>query len=294
MTAPHDDHVRRLVVLAAKQLGLDSRGLDLLHRHATAVYLLPVEGVVARVQFGDVAAVGRAVTLTRWLADHAVPVTEPAPGAGPVVVDSAAVSFWVHYPQPSPARVPPAALGRILRDLHGLLAPPVDLPVYRPLASLLDTVTTTEVLDPADRGWLLDTGAALLAAYDALDFPLGRGFVHGDAYPGNLLYDALRGRWLLSDWEEAAIGPRELDLANTYQGVRMGRTAADLDEFAAAYGYDLRDWSGLDTLRGLRDLHSIGAFLLRAAAGDRFAHDEVTHRLDVLRRGDPTTPWHTR
>ncbi|MGW7488995.1 phosphotransferase family protein [Streptomyces sp. NPDC054786] len=77
----------------------------------------------------------------------------------------------------------------------------------------------------------------LLDAYAHLDFPLGQGLVHGDAYPGKTLRDGSAAT--LGDWDEAAIGPRETDLANTFQGVRFGRTPAQLRAFSDAYGYDL-------------------------------------------------------
>ncbi|MEV4927880.1 phosphotransferase family protein [Streptomyces roseoverticillatus] len=59
--------------------------------------------------------------------------------------------------------------------------------------------------------------------------------MHGDAYPGNTLWDGESVR--LGDWDEAATGPRELDLANTHQGARFGRTPAAIDAFTSAYGH---------------------------------------------------------
>ena len=280
---------------AAHRAGLDSSGLTLLHQHATTIYLLPAANAVARVHSDNPAAATRAVTITTWLAEHGLPTTIPVPGTGPIVEGDRVITFWVHHPQPTPPPHPdPAHLGRLLRTLHQLPPPPLDLPTYRPLASLHDTIDIATCLTPDDRGWLTHTATELLHQYTALDFPLGSGHLHGDAYPGNMLYDTTTDTWLLSDWDETATGPRELDLANTYQGTRMGRTDTELDRFAAAYGHDLRHWPGLPTLRSIRDLHTLGSYIRRADNGDATAATELHHRLHVLQHSDPTTPWHPR
>ncbi|WP_211239253.1 aminoglycoside phosphotransferase family protein [Actinokineospora inagensis] len=293
MPDPTDDTTRDHVLVAAERRGLDARGLTLLHRHATAVYLLPAVDAVARVHAGEPAAAQRAITVTRWLVDRGLAVTEPL--TDPVVLgEDTTVTFWVHYPQTSAPGAPdPAALGRILRDLHQLPTPPVALPRHRPLASLRQTLATSTVLDPNDRRWLTTTADTLLDTYDTVHFPLGEGHLHGDAYPGNLVHDPTGHHWRLGDWDETCTGPRELDLVNTYQGIRLGRTAADLDRFADAYGYDLRDWPGLPVLRAIRDLHTLGSFLNRAAAGDTTANQVLRHRLHVLQHGRPTDTWTT-
>ncbi|GAA3464332.1 phosphotransferase family protein [Saccharothrix longispora] len=296
MTAPRPDEetTELLVERAAHELGLNTSGLRLLHQHATAVYLLPAADAIARVHTGDPAAAVRSVTIAHWLTDQGFPATTPLPGSRPITHDNKrAITFWTHYPQPTPpARPDPAALGRLLRELHRLPPPPVILPVYRPLASLNATIATAVCLHTEDRAWLTDTAGALLVDYAELDFPLGHGHLHGDAYPGNLLLDTTSGHWRLGDWDETAAGPRELDLANTYQGIRMGRTTAELNRFAQAYGYDLRDWTGLPTLRAIRDLHTLGSFIRRADRGDSEAATELRRRLHVLRQGGPTRTWH--
>jgi hypothetical protein len=296
VTAPHPDEepTELLVERAAHELGLDTSGLQLLHQHATAVYLLPAAAAIARVHTGDPAAAVRSVTIANWLTDQGFPATAPLPGSRPINNDDKhVVTFWTHYPQPHPPSQPdPAELGSLLRELHRLPPPPIVLPVYRPLASLHATINTAACLGSDDHAWLTDTAGILLADYAELDFPLGHGHLHGDAYPGNLLLDTTSGQWRLGDWDETAAGPRELDLANTYQGIRMGRTTAELDRFAQAYGYDLRDWTGLTTLRALRDLHTLGAFIRRADHGDSEAATVLRHRLHVLRQAKPAMTWH--
>ncbi|MFE0179088.1 phosphotransferase family protein, partial [Streptomyces sp. NPDC059002] len=122
---------------------------------------------------------------------------------------------------------------------------------------------------------------------------LGHGLIHGDAYPGNTLWDDKDSLARLGDWDEAAYGPRELDLANTFQGVRFGRTAAQLRAFSTAYGYDLTQWPGTATLVAIRDLHTLGSFVRQADRGDTEASAQLAFRLGSLQTGDAASSWHT-
>ncbi|WP_410676520.1 phosphotransferase [Amycolatopsis sp. cmx-4-68] len=169
--------------------------------------------------------------------------------------------------------------------LHQLPAPPVTLPTAAPLSSFAEAVAADSTLPDDDRRWLIGERDRLLDDFQGLAFPLGAGLIQGDAYPGNTLWDD--DRVLLGDWDEPAWGPRELDLANTIQGgIRFGRTPAELDAFTTAYGYDPRDWTGIDTLVRIRDLHTLGSFLRRAGNGDAAAAAELRRRMQSLRYND--------
>ncbi len=273
-----------------RELGMDTGTLTPLRNHATAVYLLPESRTVLRVsRTGGEENIARAVALTRWLATQGVPVTEPLEVQQPVVVGGHVVSLWHHYPQPVGAPPGVEHLGALLRQLHEVQLPPVELPRYRPHVSLRESVRVSRALSPDDAGWLLDRSDELLKAYDQLDFPLGEGLIHGDAYPGNVLWDGAGAR--LGDWDEAAFGPREVDLANTFQGVRFGRTPEQLREFSDAYGYDMARWAGLPVLTGLRDLHTLGSFIRRADRRDSEAAAQLGLRLEVLKGGDDSASW---
>lgn len=276
---------------AAESAGLDSRDARYLARHATTVYLLPTEQVVARISEGLDAgeAMDRAVAFTRWLCAQGFPATAPADVNQPIHLDGHVVTFWPHYPQSQKPQPAPARLGLLLRRLHDLPQPPVPLPRYQPLTRFADTVEASTILSSSDAEWLLAERRALLDAYAQLDFPLGEGQIHGDAYPGNLLWDG--DRVILGDWDESATGPREHDLANTYQGVRFGRTNEDLRAFAEAYGYDIAIWTGLPVLRALRDLHTLSSYIRRAEQGDHLASKQLRHRIDTLKRGEATALW---
>lgn len=276
---------------ASRAAGLDTDGLRLLGNHATAVHLLPRERLVVRVrgpQTLDSAV--RAVTLTRWLDGHGLPVTRPADSLEPVLHDGHVLTWWEYYPQPPGWRPDAAELGSVLRRLHALPEPPEPSPTYRPLADLADHIATSTTLADTDKAWLSTRIDTLLEHYEHLTFPLGpAGLVHGDAYPGNLLADRHLTR--LGDWDEAARGPREVDLVNTYQGTRFGRTEPELARFAATYGFDPRTWTGFPVLREMRDLHTLGSFIRRADAHDEGAHRQLAHRISTLRAGDEHARW---
>ncbi|MFB8088403.1 phosphotransferase family protein [Streptomyces sp. NPDC055992] len=275
---------------ACEDLGLLDGPMLRLHEHATSVYLLSNRDVVVRVssasQEGSLAT---AVALTRWLTARGFPATNPLDAPQPVVVQGCAVTFWDHYPQPDTAKAAAGDLGLILNTLHKLELPPMRLPEYRPLASLQTVLAESPRLRPEDREWLQVHCYELLRSYGQLTFPLGIGLIHGDAYPGNTLWDGSKLR--LGDWDEAAIGPREVDLANTFQGVRFGRTEKELDEFSANYQYDIRQWPGLPVLCRIRDLHTLGSYIRRAEFGDEAALRQMTYRIETLKNQDDRAQW---
>lgn len=277
---------------ACEATGLDGSGAVVLGAHATTVYHLPRENVVVRLSRAESAPAEarRAVEVCRWLAGHDFPAPLPLAVVQPVPVEGHVATFWQYYPQSSPELPTLRDLGALLRRLHDLPAPPVELPEYRPLDALRGTVSASSCLSPSDKSFLLDEYERLLAAYAELDSPLGAGHIHGDAYFGNLLADGTR--ILLSDWDETSIGPRELDLANTYHYChRFGQPTSQLETFADAYGYDLADWSGLATLRAMRAVHSLGAYILRADHDDPAAGHELHYRIGTLRRGEIDAVW---
>lgn len=275
---------------ACRASGLPDESLVSLHQHATSVFLLPAAGIVVRVSpASQKKRLETAVALTRWLTARRFPATEPADVPQPVEHDGHVVTFWKHYPQPSTGVPAAGHLGALLRKLHKLPQPPVQLPEYQPLTSLQTTLANSSSLQRDEREWLRIRSDELLDSYGQLTFLLAPGFIHGDAYPGNTLWDGSKPR--LGDWDEAAVGPREIDLANTYQGVRFGRTQAELDDFSDQYGYDIRHWPGLSVLCGIRDLHTLGSYIRRADRGDETAAVQLSYRLETLRNDDTDARW---
>lgn len=290
MTATQTDDA--ILRIACDHAGLDPTTAAPLHSHATSIWLLPDAGLVARISRSpdDRERVGTAVAVTRWLAAQGFPATEPADVDQPVEAAAAAVTFWHYYPQHGRPAPDAAPLGALLRRLHQLPEPPVQLDDYVPLVRLGIALEGDTPLADEDRAWLAERRLQLLDAYSELEYELGVGPVHGDAYPGNTLWDG--DRVLLGDWDEVAIAPRELDLVNTHQGARLGRTMAERQAFTDAYGWDVTAWPGFAVLREMRDIHTLGAYLNRAARGDEAAAAEVRYRVQTLRAGDRTAPWH--
>ncbi|MGH3935912.1 MAG: phosphotransferase [Pseudonocardiaceae bacterium] len=274
--------------------GLNASGAAPLHHHAATLYLFEADRVVVRLNndSDDRARARIVVELTRWLTRQNFPSVAPIDAEQPIDVDDYTVTFWRYYPQNDRPKPTAGHLGAMLRQLHGLPTPPVELGQYQPLKNFGDSVAASTSLPAQDRGWLLARRAEVLGEYEQLDFPLGFGWIHGDAYPGNTLWDGDRA--LLGDWDEVGTGPRELDLVNTHQGARFGRPRAERDAFTEAYGYDITTWPGFPVLREMRDLHTLGSYIRLADTGNEQAAIELTFRLATLKRGDANTRWNAR
>jgi aminoglycoside phosphotransferase len=274
------------LVDAAGRRGLDARDSRLIRLFGTAVYHLPGVDAVARIapvtSPESVTRLDTSVRLTRWLCGIGFPAVEPLSVEQPVTSHGCAVTFWRYLPQNGP-KPGTAELGRLLRELHGLSAAPVVLPAYRPLVSVRRAIESSRAIDEDERAWLRDRCAQLIDAYDQLQFVLSPGLIHGDAWRGNLLRDG--PRVVLADWDATSMGPREIDLIPTLQGVRFALPKQQRDAFIAAYGSDIRFWDGYPVLHDIRELSTTSA-LLRDAHFDVAAGRELRVRLRSLRTGD--------
>ncbi|MGS2807661.1 MULTISPECIES: aminoglycoside phosphotransferase family protein [Nocardia] len=275
---------------ACQQTGLRHDDARLLRAHSASVYLLPSERAIARISRKEHRGLRAAasVMVAQWLVSQGFPATEPLLDH-PVEFGDTTVTFWVYYPQPDRGDPPARELGALLRMLHTLPRPPLELPAYQPLAGLQHALHNPGTLSASDLAWLTDRAAAVIEQYHQLESHLGVGFVHGDAYTGNTLWGP--HGVLLGDWDEASIAPRELDLINVYQDVRYGTPESELDEFTYAYGWDVRDWDGFTVLRDMRDLHTLTGFIRRSSHDPAIAA-ELQLRIEVLRNPDDTRLWH--
>lgn len=292
-------HERAYEVLGdvCRVVGLDATDAELLRLRSNAVFKLRAP-LIARIATAPTAPerLPAVLAVTRWLADRGFPTVRPADDIAeqPVNVDGATVTFWHYIPTASfPAGT--ADLGRLLRDLHTGPTPPFPLRTLTdPLASIRATVRHHPgVLSPEEQSWLAGRIAALTEAWNALPFHEPPALLHGDAWIDNLLRHQ-DGHVILGDWDSVAIGPREWDLIHSHHGERrFGLSPSDIDDFTAAYGYDLREWDGYETLMQIRDTYAIGIHI-RNAPGDPFSHRELAHRLQCLRTGDTHTRWHLK
>jgi hypothetical protein len=179
---------------ASAAAGLDAAGAKLIHHYSKAIYLLPAQNAVARITYGRDAAgrVTRSQAITRWLAQKThFPATEPLDNMSPVTVNSAVVSFWAYYRQPGDASpLTSGQLAVLLRLLHRAGRPPVSLPAWVPLASLHATAgdrLLSAALTDDERAWITAQITEVRDKIAGLDWPLGAGLIHGDAWAGNLL-----------------------------------------------------------------------------------------------------------
>jgi len=282
----------RALADAARRSGVDGSNPQLIRLFSTAVYQLPAARAVARIALAtspqSVERLATSVRVTRWLTETGFPAVEPLPVGQPVVTGGCAVTFWRYLPQHGPA--PGVAdLGHLLRRLHGLGLPPFPLPAYQPMMSVSRAIHDSQALTEEERTWLTGHCEQLLQAYHRLSFDLPEGMIHGDAWWGNLLRDG--ERVVLADWDNVSTGPREIDLIPTLQAPRFGLPGHERDAFIAAYGHDIRGWSGYPVLRDIRALSTMAA-LLRDAHLDSAARDQLHVRLTSLRTGD-TRQWTT-
>jgi hypothetical protein len=298
MSAPPDQWLAMRQACAAA--GLDAAGAELIHHYSNAIYLLLAHDAVARITYGRDAAerVASSQAVTRWLAhEHRFPAIQPLDGTNPVTVNSLVVSFWAYYPQPDDA--PPLTSGDLavlLRLLHQAGTPPVSLPAWVPLTSLHATVDDpllSAALTDDERAWIMARIAEVRDKIASLDWPLGTGLIHGDAWAGNLLHSpgARPVGALLGDWDWVSTGPREIDLIPTWHAVaRYGKPASRVNEFISQYGYDLGRWEGYPVLMAMRDLVQLTGPIRRAPDSDLHRR-LLRQRLDSLRCGDTTSIW---
>ncbi|MFG1998635.1 phosphotransferase [Spirillospora sp. NPDC048911] len=280
---------------ACQAVGLNASGAQLLRLRSNAVYKLQ-DPIVVRISRSATAPARMpgVLTMTRWLHDQGFPTVRPLDVEQPLVLPQATVTFW-HYLTASPERPTTKDLGFLLRRLHTLPTPPFELrQLTDPLASIRhDLHHRPGILAPAERSWLTGQIAELTATWQSLPGLGSARILHGDAWIDNLLLQH-DGHPVLHDWDAVAIGDTPWDLIHTYHGQnRFGIEPSQVDDFANAYGFDLRDWAGYAALMRVRDLYAIGIHV-RNAPGDHFSSRELRHRLDSLMTGDATRRWNLR
>lgn len=112
--------------------------------------------------------------------------------------------------------------------------------------------------------------------------------LHGDPQHRNALI-APSGT-VLCDWDSAVVGPPEWDLVTVdVHCRRFGYPPAHYDDFATAYGRDVREWKGYSVLRDLRELRMITTNARKAQPGPTL--DEVKRRIQGLNHGDEHQRW---
>jgi Ser/Thr protein kinase RdoA (MazF antagonist) len=236
--------------------GLDGDGAELVRLGENAIFGLKSAPVIVRIarSVRQEPRMERELCVARWLAAAGVPGIRVLDDLDqPVVVDGYPVSFWrrVTGGEPKPTY---ADLAQLLAGFHGLGDCPCPLPTFEPFPMSRSRLAETTGVDPDDREFPLSRCAELAKEFPKLEFALPAGPIHGDAYIGNLLTDG--GRVVLSDFEAAAVGPREWDLLPTsIAAERYGLAEDKYRAFADAYGFDVRAWAGYPVLREIRQIN---------------------------------------
>jgi aminoglycoside phosphotransferase (APT) family kinase protein len=293
-------HTQVAAILAevGSRMGLPAGDARLLHLHSNALFALPSAGLVVRIATNPDALerVSASIAVTRWLAGRGFPCVVPAGIEDqPWVVGGRVVSVWRYLPTVPEPRPAGGELGRLLRDLHAQPLPPVGLRRFAdPFCSVASAIDQAPGAMTAEcRSWLVERIAWLRGQWAAMEFSRPPGLIHGDAHIGNVMR-ASSGQVVLGDWDHVAAGPREWDLIQIhYMGRRFGRASReDLDAFAAAYGWDVREWPGLETLIAIREITGLSPYI-RTARERPFARRELACRLRTLRGGDTAARWHS-
>ncbi|WP_328605587.1 aminoglycoside phosphotransferase family protein [Amycolatopsis sp. NBC_00345] len=282
--------LREVLAETCALLGLDPAGARLLRFTNNAVYALVTAPVVVRI-VGSTRLRHRVHTVVRvaeHFARHGIPAIRLLDDVDqPLHVGEHLVTVWREVPSVGrPAS--PADLADLLRRVHAL-PPPEGLAEWAPFDAVRARVSDAEELSDGDRRFLLERCAEVEAALDDLDFPLDSGFVHGDAYPGNVIPGP--DGPVLCDFDSSCVGPPEWDLTPLAVGrERFGDPPSGYQEFSRAYGFDVTAWPGFSVLRAVRELKLTTSVLPILRSHPQVAA-ELHRRLDDLRHGRTDVRW---
>jgi Ser/Thr protein kinase RdoA (MazF antagonist) len=270
--------------------GLSSDGAELLRLGENAIYRLAGAPVVVRIarSADRLGRVQKELCVARWLAAGGVPAVRVEDEIDqPLLVDGHPVSFWRAVnggPEPTQDD-----LARLLAAFHVLPDCPCDLPSFDPFGPSASRLSRARGVAPSDLEFLRTLCADLNEQFRDLTFALPVGPIHGDAHTGNLLGDG--DQVVISDFESSAIGPREWDLLPTAIAVeRYGLAEDRYRQFAVAYGFDVRGWSGYALLREVREL-TMTTWIMQNIGESAAIAAEFARRVGSLRDQDWQRPW---
>ncbi|WP_353942815.1 aminoglycoside phosphotransferase family protein [Streptomyces sp. HUAS MG91] len=286
LTAPTDRAVLEEACLAA---GFDSSGAEPIRLAENAVWRL-AGGRVARIaRPGQNDAAAREVEVARWLERSGVPAVRALDVPQPLTVAGGCpATFWEELPPHENGRV--ADVVHLLKQLHALPKPDLDLGVLNPFVRVAERIDAAVTLSQEDRQWLSGRLQDLTTGWADLPTGLPECVVHGDAWVGNVV--VTKQGPLLIDFERASFGPPEWDLVST--AVKLTTTGAvsedEYAEFCDTYGTDVTRWAGYELLAGARTLR-MTTYAAQHAATHREWQAEAQHRVDCLRGRAGRPPW---
>ncbi|CCA59006.1 MULTISPECIES: phosphotransferase family protein [Streptomyces] len=291
MTTTDIEASRALLAEAAAARGFSAQGATLIRLAENAIWRLTADIVVRIARPGQEAAAAREVAVARWLSAAGVPTVEPLAIDQPVLAGGRAATFWALLP-PHEAGTE-ADLAGLLAQLHSLPVPTFAIGRLNPFVRIKERLVASRAVSEEDRAWLLSHLRELEGQWQSLPGSRGDCVVHGDAWTGNCA--VIKGpfrRAVLLDYERTSLGPPEWDLTSTAIEVdTFGSLSAEKYRvFCDQYGYDVMDWAGYPTLRGIRELRLV-TFALQIADLDPSARSEAHGRVDCLRGRRGPRPW---
>ncbi|HEX5542708.1 MAG TPA: aminoglycoside phosphotransferase family protein [Micromonospora sp.] len=284
---------RPILAKVCQHLGLPADRATLIRHHTNAVYA--VGDAVIKIAPPDIAAddVRPSIALVRWLTSQGFPTAPLYDIDQPLEIDGHTITVWRRLNPAIENPVTAGELGHLLRLLHALPTPPIALKPLEPISRIRRSIKTSAILTDDDRDFLHTRLDQLAKIWADMPFTLSPGLIHADPQTHNALC-ASEGCAVLTDWDTAAIGPREWDVATIAVHCRRF-TPTDPDAFVSfitAYGWDPAAWHHFENLCRLRELKMIVTNARKSRPGSSAAN-EVHRRLAAL-RADPhdALPWH--
>lgn len=284
---------RPVLTEICRRLDLPLEYATLIRHHTNAVYAVGDAVVKIAPPSETISDVSPAIALVRWLTNRGFPTAPLYDIPQPLIVNGYVVTVWRRLDPGNDDPVTAMELGHLLRQLHMLPPPPLALKPFEPIDNIRRSINTAVILEDSDRKLLHTRLDQLAESWANMSFPLVPGLIHADPQTRNALRLA-DGSAVLTDWDTAAIGPREWDVATI--AVHCRRFApTDSNAFVAfvsAYGWDPTGWEYFEDLCRLRELKMIATNARKSRPGTPAAM-EVQRRISAL-HADPydRLTWH--
>jgi len=283
----------RVMVAACRAAGLDDRGAELIRLGENALFRLASVPVIVRVARGEewMPKARTEVAVSEWLAEEGFSAARIVGDLEqPLLVEGHPVTFW-HLIVEGDRKATYGELGGVLRDLHSLKLPEwLELPSFEPFDKQ-ELRMERAVIPPDDKVFLRKRWRELQDKFAELRFETPKGPVHGDAHVQNLMVDD-RGQVILIDFEAFCYDHPEWDLMVTaVEHHSLGwQTDEQYADFVRAYGRDLYDWPGYETLRGLQEF-GMTTWLMQNVQENEETAAEYRRRIAGLRNDDAPRDW---
>ncbi|MEU2043818.1 phosphotransferase enzyme family protein [Nocardia niwae] len=278
---------------ACRSVGLDPAGAALLRLGENMLYRLATAPVVVRIgrDMNHWEDACKEVAVASWLASQDFPAARiyDIGTEQPLAMDGHPVTFWRFLPG-RPANIDEAGvLGALLRRLHHLEQPEIELPPVRAFNHVPARLDAAPI-PCSDKDLLRGRVSELEQELAFMDFRLPARAIHGDAHVKNIMI-ADDGAATLIDLEAFAWGPAEWDLAKTAAEATMGMIGEhDYVAFAEAYGHDITTWASWPTLQGIQQVKMV-SWLAQNVDHSPGIQAEYAKRIDTIRTGVLTKSW---